>query len=281
MLETRRATPADLPALRRLCVESVGPDDYVLGFLERFVEDSATFLATEGASVVGVMVYDDTPDGSAWLHAARTHPDFRRQGVATALNRACEEYGRLRGRTSLRLWAAASNVASVTASLRQGFVERARFTRMRIPVAGEGPAVPLEPLDWDRDRAAFAASPFLRRTSGYLFHDFYFLPVNAATAGILSAQGALWRFGANGVAISGDFEDPAGQDVQVQVLFGDPRELLSAAPKIGRDRGGDRVESFLPHDPALLEAARSAGYEFMEWGQEAVLFEKLLRPPGS
>ncbi len=280
MLETRRAALGDISALRNLCADSVGEDDYVLRFLERFVGNSVTFVAIEDAQIVGMMVYDDTPDGSVWLHAARTHPDHRMRGVATSLTRACEDLARSRGRTSLRLWAAASNVASVTATQRQGFLERARFTRMRIAGAAPGPRIRLEPLDLERDGAVLAESSILRRTKGYVFHDFYFLPLNAATSRFLSSEGALWRVGSSGVSISGDFEDPGGKDLQVQLLFGDFAEILAAAPSIGRDRGADRVESFLPHDPAILEAAKRAGYEFMEWGQEAVLFEKPLRPPG-
>lgn len=261
---------------------SVGPDDYVLRFLDRFTRESTTFLAEERGLPIGMVVYDDTPDGGGWLHAGRTHPDYRRRGVATSLTRRCEEFAGTRGRTTLRLWAAASNLASVAASRRQGYAERARFTRMRIPSASPGPAVPLEPLVQIRDWPALAASPILQRSAGFVFHDFYFLPLNVRTLPILSGLGALWCLGENGLAISGDLEEAAGVSLQVQPLFGDPSVLLAAASAIGRDRGADRVESFLPHDPSILDAARRAGYEFMEWGQEAILFEKPVsaaRPP--
>lgn len=275
-METRRATPADIPALRDLCVASVGPDDYVLRFLPRFTAESTTYLAEEGGRAIGMVVYDDTPDGGAWLHAGRTHPDYRRRGVATTLTRRCEQFAGTRGRTSLRLWAAASNVASVSASRRQGYLERARFTRMRVASAPPGPAVPLEPLVQIRDWRALASSSILQMSAGYVFHDFYFLPLNVRTLPLLSDLGALWRLGDSGVEISGDLEEATGVSLQIQPLFGDPSVVLAAAPGIGRDRGADRVESFLPHVPEILDAARRAGYESMEWGQEAILFEKLL-----
>lgn len=279
MWRARRATSEDIPRLRQLCVDSVGPDDYVLDFLERFVRESMTFVAADGDRIAGMMVYDDTPDGSVWLHAARTHPDYRRRGVATALNRACEELARARGRDSMRLWAAASNTASVAASVRHGFEERARFTRMRAPTSHPAPDVALDPLDPTSAWPVLEASPLLHRTAGYIFHDFYFLPLTRTTAGLLARQQALWRFRGNGLAVSEDFEEAWGKDLQVQVLFGDLAEILSAAPSIGRAYGADRVESFLPHDPAILDAARDAGFSFMGWGQEAVLFEKPLRSP--
>lgn len=274
MWVTRPATMEDVPGLRELCTLSVGADDYALGFLEPFIRESVTFVAVDGGRIVGMMVYDDTPDGAVWLHAARTHPEHRRRGVAASLNRACEELARARGRSCLRLWAAASNTASVAASARYGFEERARFTRMRISAAPPVQEVHLEPLDPAEAWIATEGSPLLRRTAGYVFHDFYFLPLSQVNTALLARQGALWRFGGNGVALSEDFEEAGGRDLQVQLLFGDAAEILRTAPAIGRARGAERVESFLPHDTAILASARRAGYDFMEWGQEAVLFEK-------
>jgi ribosomal protein S18 acetylase RimI-like enzyme len=277
MWTTRSATTSDLPALRKLCQDSVGPDDYVLDFLERFILESATLVATDGDRIAGMMVYDDTPDGAVWLHAARTHPEHRRRGVAAALNLACEALARTRGRSCLRLWAEARNTASVAASLRFGFEERARFTRMRLPAPRSGLEVRLEPLDVERDWPFLESSTFLRRTGRYLFHDFYFLPMTRANARWLASEGALWRFGDHAVAISEDFEDVWGRDLQVQLLFGDAAEILRATPSIAVARKADRVESFLPHDPRLLEVAEQARFTFMGWGREAILFEKQLR----
>lgn len=277
MWATRRATPADLPALRELCVASVGPDDYVLGFLERFVRDSVTYVALDAERTTGMMVYDDTPDGGAWLHAARTHPEYRRKGVASSLNAACERLARARSRDCLRLWASANNTASVGATLRSGFIERSRFTRMRIEVPARTPAVALEPVDFTVPWAALESSPILRRSAGYVFHDFYFLPMTRRNARWLAREGALAALGRNLVSLSSDYEGMRGKDLQIQPLVGDPAEILASAAGIARGRGADRVESFLPHDPSFLDAARGAGFEFMDWGQEAVLFEKPLR----
>ncbi len=281
MWSTRRATLADLPALRELSVASVGPDDYVLDLLDQFIRRSVTLIALDGRAAVGVMVYDDTPGGSVWLHAARTHPDYRRQGVATALNRAAENLARKRGRTSLRLWASASNSASVAATLRSGFEERARFARMRLEVPRGTRGVRVRPIDLSTDWSTLNASPLLERAHGYLFHDFYFLPLTRANARWLVRRGALRRFGQNIVSISADYEGLRGEDLQVQLVAGDPDAMLAAAPGIARARGAERVESFLPHDTALLEEARAAGFDFMAWGQEAVLFEKHLQARGA
>ncbi len=276
MWTIREATPGDAPALADLCREAVGPDDYVPAFIEGFLRTGVVFLAEAEGRAVGMMVYHDVPDGSVWLHAARTHPDLRQQGVATGLMRVCEGLARKRDRRAMRLWAEAANVASVAANRKYGFRERARFTRMRVPAARDRRDVRVEPFDPKRDRPLLSSSAVLRRGAGYVFHDFYFLPLTQRNAAWLCGVGALWRLGRGVVSLSEDFEGPWGKDLQVQLVAGDPDRILRAAPAIAAIRGAERVESFLPHDAALLAKARRAGFETMEWGQEAVLFEKRL-----
>ncbi len=281
MWTTRRATAADLGALNALCASAVGPDDYVPMFLEEFLRTGVVLVAEEADEVIGMVVYHDVPDGSAWLHAARTRPDYRRKGVATDLMTGCEALSRRRHRSSMRLWANADNVASVRANRKYGFRERARFTRMRRSIGRGAGGVRLEPLQAREGWALLADSTLVRQGGGYVFHDFYFLPVTQASMRLLATDKALWGFRGNVLSVSEDFEDPAHRALQVQLLAGDPSELLRAIPSVARARGADRVESFLPHEPSLLRSARRAGFDLMDWGQEAVVFEKRLRARGA
>lgn len=274
MPTTRRATLADRDGLAELSTASVGADDYVPAFLEEFLRTGAVFVAEDEGRMVGMMVYHDVPDGSVWLHAARTLPEHRRRGVATSLMARCEALARRRRRTCLRLWASASNVASVAANTRYGFRERARFTRMRA-AATPGEACDLQPVTLDAAAwAAFQRSPILRLSAGYVFHDFYFLRLDRPNARRLAGEGALWRIEAGAFALSAGYQVGPGRTVQIQPLSGDARALLEAAPTLAAIRGADRVETFLPHQEAVLSAARRAGFAPMEWGQEAILFEK-------
>ncbi len=273
----RRATGRDRVGLVALCTAAVGPDDYVPQFLDRFLANGVVLLSEERGHVIGMVVYDDVPDGSAWLHAARTHPDVRRRGVATALMSACETLSRRRHRTAMRLWASADNVASVNANRKYGFRERARFTRMRVDAAVSRAVGGLEPLRLDaRVWASVRHSPFFEMSAWYLYHDFYFLRINHTNLARLARDGALWRIGAEGFALSEGFSEE-GEDLQVQALVGDLHAFLRAVPSVAAARRARRAETFLPHRAEVLEAARDAGFRPMEWGQEAILFEKAVR----
>lgn len=276
MWTIRRATPADRASLVALCRDAVGADDYVPSFLGEFLGTGVVLLAEDARRAVGMMVYHDVPDGSAWVHAARTRPAYRRQGVATALMHACEALARRRHRDAMRLWASASNRASVGANLAYGFQERARFTRMRIAAEARTPPV-LQPLRPDAEFfARLRRSTLFRRSGGYLFHDFYFLPLDDRNARRLAREGALVRFGRNAASVSPDFEAAGGRGLQIQPVLGSLPTILRACPAIAASRGAERVESFLPHDPRVLRTAREAGFTSMEWGREAILFERRL-----
>ena len=276
MWEIRRATRRDRRAIIALCHASVGSEDYVPRVLDDFLETGVVLVAADAGSPIGIVVYHDVPDGSAWLHAARTHPDYRRQGVATELMSRCESLARQRHRNAMRLWASAANVASVSANRKYGYRERARFTRMEVAVrSGETPRP--ERLDIGASTwASIRASAILELSAGYLFHDFYFLRLDRGQTARLVREGALWRVGGGGVSVSPGLSEDGG-GLQVQPLFGDLRAFLRAAPTLAAVLGARRAETFLPHRADVLAAARAAGYRSMEWGREAILFEKPLR----
>ncbi len=281
MWTTRRATRADTARLVELCRAAVGPDDYVPDFLDDFLSTGVVFLAEDADRVLGMAVYHDCPDGSAWLHAARTHPEHRREGIATALMSRCESLARQRHRNAMRLWASVHNVASVNANRKYGYRERGRFTRMRLEVGRGAEAGRLEPVDLARDWPLLRDSALLRQSRGFVFHDFYFMPLTRDVAAWLARRESLMRFGGNVVCLSPGVEDPSGHGMQIHLVAGDAGEILRAARWIAAGRRAEDVQVFLPHDPFLLGTARRAGFRLMAWGREAVLFEMRPRARGA
>lgn len=277
MWMTRRASMHDREALAALCRSAVGEDDYVLEILDDHILRAVTYVALEGDRIVGSMTYREVFDGSAWLSAARTHPDYREKGVATSLLQSLEGVARMKGLPTLRLWTSASNAAGVASFQSNGFREVARFTRMQAPAARSETKSHLEPLRYTESLwSSIESSDVLRRSNFYLAHEYVFVPVARATIHLLSSKGALWGWDRNGVALAEATETFVEHVLELEPLFGDVAAILKEAPAIAKARGKTRVESFLPHDRAILEVARDAGFKPTSWGQEAILCEKSL-----
>lgn len=65
MWATRRVTRADQDAWVDLCKASAGPDDYVLDFLDHFLERATTYVALDGDLFISTMTYTELLDGAA------------------------------------------------------------------------------------------------------------------------------------------------------------------------------------------------------------------------
>jgi ribosomal protein S18 acetylase RimI-like enzyme len=279
MWSVRRVDRADEDAWVRLCTASVGPDDYVLNFLDHFLERATTYVALEGDRFVGTMTYTELLDGAAWLSAARTLPEYRGRGVAVELMRALESLARSRGRSALRLWTAASNTAGVAAFRKGGFRELARFSRMEAMASGAIVPSPLTPLRvddrlWDRLRT----SEILVKSKDYVSYDYGFIRLNRDLLGSLREAGVLVGRGENAAVVSGASEGYVEESLELSVLAGNLASLLGDARAHAATLGRARVETFLPHDPGILEVARRTGFTNMDWGEEAILCEKPLGP---
>jgi len=274
---TRRASIQDRDALASLCRSAVGPDDYILRVLDDLLLRNVTFVALDDDRIVGSMTYREVFDGSAWLSAARTHPRYRRKGVALALVRALEGVARMKGLHALRLWSSASNRAGVAAFTRAGFREVARFDRIVSDAARSPTRVSLARIALTEDTwSRIEGSPLLARTNGYVAHEWAFVPLDRANAHYLSNRGALWGWGANAVILA-DASETFGDDVlEMSPVHGDLRAILREAPRIARGRERGRVESFVPHDEGTLRIAADAGFAPGSWGKEAILCERLL-----
>lgn len=277
MWSTRRVTRADEDAWVRLCTASEGPEDYVLDFIDHFLQRAVTYVALDGERFIGTMTYTELLDGAAWLSAARTLPEYRGRGVASDLVRALESYARAHERIALRLWTAAANAAGIATFQKNGFREVARFTRMAAePVAGAVSTRFARLRFESRLGSRLRDSAILARSHGYVFYDYGFVKLDRDVLAALDGAGAILGWGEQAVVVSGSSEGYVESSIEVESLTGDLGVHLAEARVLAAVRHKDRVETFLPHDRALLETAREAGFTNMEWGQEAILCEKPL-----
>ncbi|MGQ0797384.1 MAG: GNAT family N-acetyltransferase [Methanobacteriota archaeon] len=274
---TRRASLRDRDAIADLCRATLGPEDYVLDYLDDLLLRWVTFVALDDDRIVGAMTYHEVLDGTAWLSAARTHPDFQRQGVAAALVRAFEGLAEMKGLGAMRLWTEVTNVAGIASFRSAGFREVARFGR-RVAEATEtrdGPTLercfPDEAL-W----ASAESSRILKASHFYAPVDYGFARVDRPTLGVLANRRMLRGWAGNAAILEAFQESPRADVLGFHPLLGDVRELLRAGPSVAAALGKSSVQAFLPYEKSILNVAESLGYASGTWAREAILCEKPL-----
>ena len=272
---TRRASLHDLGALADVCRAAMGPDDYVLELLEDLVLRQVVFVALDDDAIVGMGAYRETPDDGAWVSAARTHPAYRRKGVAGALLHAFEGLARNKGRRALRLWSESSNGAGLATAHAAGLEEVTRFARRVAPAARRAVRPATAGLT-DTGWGELERSSFLAKGRGFVGHASAFVRFTRPVAHLLANTGSLVRWDGCAALLSESPTSTSADVLEVSPLLGAPDQVLRDAAGLARARGAASVEVFLPHDRDLLRAADAAGLEPGSWGQEAVLCEKPL-----
>ena len=276
-LVIRPAATADRPGLEALCRAAVGDDDYVITYLDRILRRGSGYVALDDTQIVGLMTYEVQRDGGAWLGAARTHPNVRRRGVASALTATLEERARTEGRMATRLLSETANAPAQSAIRKAGYRELGHFARLSAPTSGGGTEPGASRAQYD-DRLVedVLRSRVLSLSDYYVGLDFGFIALRRRVLQDLVEGGLVWRGARTVFTFLPSLDDPFGPYAHAAVLAGDVTAALGAARALAASAGAENMGTFLPRDPQLLEAARRAGFDFGDWGQDAVLFEKRL-----
>jgi GNAT superfamily N-acetyltransferase len=102
----RRARPEDKAAIAAFTENTFEWGDYVADAFDRWRDDPRGILlvaADSGDAAVAVARGTMLSPTELWLQGARVHPDWRRRGIASALDRTMEEWARDRGGLVSRL----------------------------------------------------------------------------------------------------------------------------------------------------------------------------------
>jgi hypothetical protein len=93
------------------------------------------FVAIAEAKPVGLIHAKILEGGVGWLEGMRVHPDFRRHGISTALDRAAHNFARTRACRVVRLATSEKNLAAQKTIAAQGYAIVARFGEWNAPAA--------------------------------------------------------------------------------------------------------------------------------------------------
>lgn len=277
--EVRVATRADRQEILSLCRRSV-KRDYVPMFLDEFIKDGDLFVAFDQGRAVGITNYTRCLGGDGWLGQARTDPDYRRRGVATAIIRACGRHAAAQGARHIRLWSLRTNVPAQITVKSNGFREVAVFRRLMKRVGrrtGE-PHLIVERRPEDAWRLA-RGSMLLRETSGYASMGTEFVKVDLKVISEAVAAKKLGRLGDNVCYINDNvWGDKWKAPLEFTGLAGDLGLMLDEAERLARIKRKREVHTYFAVGSRSLRTARRRGYNVVDWGKEAVLFEKSVRP---
>ncbi len=125
----RTARNSDKEAVFKFCRNTWSWGDYIPKVWDRWLQarNSVVFVATLNDVPVGIShLALDKPE-ECWLSGARTDPNYRRMGVATAITQKCINYAKTKGARIARLVTESNNEAARAVLQKLGFKPVAEF----------------------------------------------------------------------------------------------------------------------------------------------------------
>ncbi|MDI6905261.1 MAG: GNAT family N-acetyltransferase [Candidatus Bathyarchaeia archaeon] len=125
----RKARSSDREAVFKFCEKTWSWGDYIPKVWDKWLREKngRVFVATINGVPVGISHLSMDKPHEVWLSAARTDPNYRRIGVATAITKKCLEYAKRKGAKIARLVTESDNTAAQTMLQKLGFKPIAEF----------------------------------------------------------------------------------------------------------------------------------------------------------
>lgn len=119
----RKARVSDKEDVFKFCEKTWSWGDYIPKVWDKWVKEriGGVFVATIRGIPVGICHLSIDKPYEVWLSGARTDPNCRRMGVATAITRKCLVYAKNRGAKVARLGTGSSNLAAQGVLQKLGF----------------------------------------------------------------------------------------------------------------------------------------------------------------
>ena len=128
----RRARGSDREAVSKFCMKTWSWGDYIPKVWDKWLKEKSgkVFIATIDGVPVGISHLSIDKPHEVWLSGARTDPNHRRMGIATAITKKCLEYAKHKGTKVARLTTESDNTAAQAVIKKLGFKPTAEFTEM-------------------------------------------------------------------------------------------------------------------------------------------------------
>lgn len=273
--EVSIARRSDRPLIIRLCRRAVGRSDYVLRILPTLIVRGGLFLAWDEDALVGVTNFERCIDGSGWLSAARTDPDWRRRGVAIFLQRKIAAYAKRRRVGTLRLLVSSQNRPSLRTCEKGGFKRVCETARISCNLRTKRPRAKASPSSYSQTQLqSLLKSRYLAKTRGYIGYRRHFLKLTTGLLKQLRDQGELYSTGDSTLLITRPQRTFRELHSSLTILGGPIAKSLKEAKGIAQGMGARILSSHIPYNAYEISVAKRLGFRSRPWGKHSVVFEK-------
>lgn len=267
-MEVRTARVEDIPEVAGWTRDTFDWGDYVPERLSKWLADpdSHTVVCIEGGTVVGVSNTVMLSDTEAWLEGARVHPDHRRRGVASLMNRAGLDWARDRGARVARLAAEDSNTAARRQVEAMGYRQTSKWAHANLNPLQNPPtdfATGLQPApsaDIDAAWLSWISGELSRPGREMLAVGWRWRTATPADLAAAVRDGALFQSPAGWLIA----DQPKRDWMRCGWLATTPDaapQLIDDLLKTAREWGVDEVTIKVPWTPWMVEALLRAGDE--------------------
>ncbi len=270
----RPGAVSDLKAIRAFTSDTFEWGDYIVDSYEEWLADEHSMvLVAESGPAVGLNRSVMLSDREAWIHAARVHPDHRRQGIGRALNIEACAWARQQGAVVARLLVEDWNEAAVRQVQELGYRPVARWTSGLVELAddvhprsnghkrlpgeerltpGRSTEADVAWISWMSGEAATAGRELF--PVGWHFRKMRQSDVAAA-----ARRRALWQCPSGWVIA--DETEPGHLFVPwISTSDLDVDRLLRALADLATERGLNSIRLMVPRVPWMVPAIERAGY---------------------
>ncbi len=128
-IQVRPARPQDKEGILTFCHDTFEWGDYIADVWDDWLADHAgvMLIATSNQRPIGLVHVALLADNVAWMEGMRIHPDYRRRGIGSLLDRAAREYARAHDSRIARLATSIDNVAAQGVLDREGYARVCQF----------------------------------------------------------------------------------------------------------------------------------------------------------
>lgn len=266
-VEVRPARADDKDAVLAFCQNTFSWGDYVPDVWDHWLMDpnSRMFVGLVAGKPVGMVHIAFLENNVVWMEGMRVHPDFRRRGIATAMDAAGHDYARERGCHIARLATSIKNIAAQKTLATQGYhcvtrfnewtakSARKKFPDARVATRRDAPGILAR---WEQSE--------IRAASRALLPARHWRETDLTEACVLERIAAdEVRVMLRGFAILPAFDEKNWNTLAVHALIGDAEAIYALAVAARGEayyRGYPHVEAMVADHATLNTALESAGY---------------------